>query len=219
MNTTTREGFLMNTLRRIPRHMVKALAAGAVLIAAALPMAFATAASAASPPVVTGAFVTGSALNSAGSITSVTTSATVTLAGLVSGATLQAGDLGVVGTTVVGTLAANTASGATTTTLVSNAAANESAAGVLFYAPVSLGEGSHAYPATSGSPGLALTVLGTGFAFDGGKYSLRSGDKEFTFTSVAEASVTSLTAVLTTTASTTFGSENLALTDSGGRSE
>jgi hypothetical protein len=47
MNTTTREGFLMNTLRRIPRHMVKALAAGAVLIAAALPLAIATTASAA----------------------------------------------------------------------------------------------------------------------------------------------------------------------------
>jgi hypothetical protein len=208
----------MNTLRRIPRHMVKALAAGAVLIAAALPMAFATAASAASPPVVTGAFVTGTPLNTAGTITAVTTSATVTLAGLTSAATLQAGDLVVVGTTVVGTLAANTASGATSTTLVSNAAANESVATVLFYAPVSLGEGSNSYPAHTGDLGVALTVLGTGFAFDGGNYSLASGDKDLSFTSVAEASTTSLTAVLTTTASTTFGSENLALTDSGGTS-
>ena len=208
----------MNTLRRIPRHMVKALAAGAVLIAAALPMAFATAASAASPPVVTGVFVTNTPLNTAGTITSVTTSATVTLAGLVSAATLQAGDLVVVGTTVVGTLAANTASGATTTTLVSNAAAAESAATVHFYAPVSLGEGSNAYPAHTGDLGVALTVLGTGFAFDGGNYSLASGDKDLSFTSVAETSTTSATAVLTTTASTTFGSESLALTDSNGTS-
>ncbi len=47
MKTTTREGFLMNTSRRIPRQLVKALAAGAVLIAAALPLAIATAAGAA----------------------------------------------------------------------------------------------------------------------------------------------------------------------------
>jgi hypothetical protein len=47
MKTTTREGFLMNTSRRIPRHLVKALAAGAVLVATALPMAFATVAGAA----------------------------------------------------------------------------------------------------------------------------------------------------------------------------
>jgi hypothetical protein len=43
----TREGFLMNTSRRIPRQLVKALAAGAVLVAAALPLVMATAASAA----------------------------------------------------------------------------------------------------------------------------------------------------------------------------
>jgi hypothetical protein len=53
MNTTTREGFLMNTLRRIPRHMVKALAAGAVLVAAALPMAFASVAGAAGADAIT----------------------------------------------------------------------------------------------------------------------------------------------------------------------
>ena len=38
----------MNTLRRISRHMVKAVAAGAVMVAAALPVAFATTAGAAS---------------------------------------------------------------------------------------------------------------------------------------------------------------------------
>jgi hypothetical protein len=43
---TTNEGFLVNTLRRLPRHGVKALAAGAVLIAAALPLALGSAAGA-----------------------------------------------------------------------------------------------------------------------------------------------------------------------------
>jgi hypothetical protein len=40
----------MNTFRRIPRYMVKALAAGAVMVAAALPMAVATEAGAATTP-------------------------------------------------------------------------------------------------------------------------------------------------------------------------
>jgi len=44
---TTNEGFLVNTLRRLPRHGAKALAAGAILIAATLPLAMATDAGAA----------------------------------------------------------------------------------------------------------------------------------------------------------------------------
>jgi len=47
MKTTTNEGFLMNTFRRISSHMVKALAAGAVLVATALPLAIAGTAGAA----------------------------------------------------------------------------------------------------------------------------------------------------------------------------
>jgi len=50
MKTTTREGFLMNTFRRIPRYAAKALAAGAVLVAAVLPLAVATEAGAAAIP-------------------------------------------------------------------------------------------------------------------------------------------------------------------------
>src|ERR1700684_3460707 len=50
---TTREGFLMNALRKISRHSVKALAAGTVLVAAALPLAIAGEASAASAGVLT----------------------------------------------------------------------------------------------------------------------------------------------------------------------
>jgi hypothetical protein len=50
---TTNEGFLRDTLRLIPRHMVKALAAGAVLVAAALPLAVASGAGAATAPTLT----------------------------------------------------------------------------------------------------------------------------------------------------------------------
>lgn len=50
MDTTTKEGFLMNTLRRAPRIMVKAVAAGAMLVAATLPLAIATEAGAATIP-------------------------------------------------------------------------------------------------------------------------------------------------------------------------
>ncbi len=42
METTTKEGFFMNALRLAPRRMVKALAAGAVLVASALPLVAAT---------------------------------------------------------------------------------------------------------------------------------------------------------------------------------
>jgi hypothetical protein len=46
METTTKEGFFMNALRLAPRRMVKALAAGAVLVASALPLVAATGAGA-----------------------------------------------------------------------------------------------------------------------------------------------------------------------------
>src|ERR1700691_1759520 len=47
------EQLTMNNPRRIQRHLVKALAAGALLAAAALPMAIASVAGAASAPVLT----------------------------------------------------------------------------------------------------------------------------------------------------------------------
>lgn len=61
METTTTKGFLVNTLRRISGHMVKAVAAGAVLVAAALPLAEATAASAATAPSITSVVVSNAA--------------------------------------------------------------------------------------------------------------------------------------------------------------
>jgi IPT/TIG domain len=57
----------MNNPRRIQRHLVKALAAGALLAAAALPLAFATAASAAGPPVLTGFTTTPASIGAGGS--------------------------------------------------------------------------------------------------------------------------------------------------------
>jgi hypothetical protein len=193
--------------------MVKALAAGAVLIAAALPMAFASAASAATAPsVVTGAFDTTTALNSAGSITATSiTSPSVSLIA-VTAATYAAGDLVVVGTTVIGTLASSvtTTSGTVTATLVSNASTLESSAAVLIYAPVSIGEGTLATP--------TITILGTGFAYDGGKVSIASSDPDLSFATVTESSATSLTAVMSATASTTSGSESITVTDDNGAS-
>ena len=58
----------MNNPRRIQRHLVKALAAGALLAAAALPLAIATAASAAGAPVLTSIALTphGATANSTG---------------------------------------------------------------------------------------------------------------------------------------------------------
>ena len=52
-NAATKEGFVMNTLRRIPRLLTKAVAAGAVLVAAAVPMAIAGTAGAATAPTLT----------------------------------------------------------------------------------------------------------------------------------------------------------------------
>ena len=86
MKTTT-EGSLMNSLRLIPRSMVKALAAGAVLIAAALPLAAASVASAAGAPVLTSAtFDMSFGAGGNGSLTGVTTfgsgaSGTITVTG------------------------------------------------------------------------------------------------------------------------------------------
>jgi hypothetical protein len=215
MNTTTREGFLMNTLRRIPRHMVKALAAGAVLIAAALPMAFASAASAAAAPVITGAFVTGSNLTTGTTTISDTAGTATATINATTVVTYAAGDLVAVGNVVIGTLATSltTASGANTATLVAGASTTEATQTVLIYAPVSFGEGTLATP--------SITVLGTGFAADGGKVSLASSDPDlsFTFGTNPESASTILTAVVASTAvGTMTGPQSITLTDDNGTS-
>lgn len=53
MNAATKEGFIMNTLRRIPRVLAKAAAAGAVLVATAVPLAAMGTAGAATAPTLT----------------------------------------------------------------------------------------------------------------------------------------------------------------------
>jgi hypothetical protein len=195
--------------------LVKALAAGALLAAAALPMAIASSAGAATAPTITGAFVTGSDLAGSSTITSSTTSPTITITAT-SGTAYAAGDLVTSGNTVIGTLSANVASAATseTGTLVANATTAESAAPVEIYVPIAFGEG--AYLGT----GLPITVLGTGFAFDGGNASIVSSDKDLSITNVTEVTgKTSLTAdVKSTIPGTTFGSQSITLTDDNGTS-
>jgi hypothetical protein len=202
----------MNTSRRIPRVMVKALAAGAVLIAAALPMAFASAASAATAPTLTGAFDTAQLDNAGSTITSTAGTAGVTIADGTANPAFAAGDLVVVGTTVIGTVGvASTGSTSEAVTLVSGATTTEAGAAVSIYAPISFGEGTAATP--------TITVLGLGFAHDGGNASLVSGDKDLSFTVVTETGTTELTATVTAAAaSTTNGAESLTLTDDNGTS-
>jgi hypothetical protein len=203
----------MNTLRRIPRHMVKALAAGAVLIAAALPMAFASAASAATAPTLTGAYDTAQ-LDAAGTTITDTAGATTVTIADATAISYAAGDLVTVASTVIGTIAVTSvASVSETVTLVTGATTTEAGGAVSIYVPLSFGEGTAATP--------TITVLGTGFAADGGKVSLASSDPDlsFTFGTNPESSATLLTAVVTSTAvGTTSGPQSITLTDDNGTS-
>src|ERR1039457_3073865 len=170
---TTREGFLMNTLRLMRRGLVKALAVGAVLVAATLPLAAATSASALGVPTL-GALWSGTPTSFPQSFTTNTVSNIVTLGGAATAA-VPAGDIlldntGVagVGSNLIGVLAHPIAIGNTTATLVSDA--NEAYAGAGYYiAPFSFGTG--AYPA-----GFSTTVYigGSGFANNGGTASIAS---------------------------------------------
>jgi hypothetical protein len=191
--------------------MVKAFAAGAVVIAAALPLAFASEAGAATAPTLTGAYDTAQ-LDVAGStITSTAGSPTVTIADATANPSFAVGDLVVVGTTVIGYVGvASTGSTSETVTLVSGATTTEAAATTSVYAPINFGEGTAATP--------TITVLGVGFAHDGGNASIVSSDKDLAFSAVTESSATSLTATVATTASTTNGPASITLTDDNGTS-
>ncbi len=68
----------MNNPRRIQRHLVKALAAGAVIVAAALPVALATAAGAVTPAITSVTFTPSGAGNTIGQ----GSSGTVTVTGV-----------------------------------------------------------------------------------------------------------------------------------------
>jgi hypothetical protein len=206
MNTTTREGFLMNTLRRIPRYIVKALAAGAVLIAATLPLAAATEASAAGVPTL-GALWSGTPTALVGTIASSISTNIVTLTG--ANAAMPAGEILLDGAgNLIGVLAAPVAASATSGTLVSDANETYAAGAGEYIAPFSFGAG--------GLPAAGVTVYigGSGFAFDNGNASIASSDSDLTFSAVTETSHTLLHATLKTTATgTNTGTVNVTLTD------
>lgn len=101
----------MNNPRRIQRHLVKALAAGALLAAAALPMAIATAASAATTPSITSVTFTPSG---AGNTIGANSSGTVTVTGV--GFAGDGGNFTLSGTGVSFNTGTETASTTTVTT-------------------------------------------------------------------------------------------------------
>ena len=209
----------MNTLRLMRRGLVKALAVGAVLVAATLPLAAATSASALGVPTLYALYSgTPTAL---GQTINTSTSSNIVTFGAAATAAIPAGyilldNVGAptgVGSNVVGVLAHPVAIGNTTATLVSDA--NEAYGGAGYYiAPFSFGTG--AYPA-----GYSTTVYigGSGFAFNGGTATIASSDADLTFSGVTETSTTLLHATLTTSATgTQTGAVSVTLTDGNGTS-
>jgi hypothetical protein len=181
----TREGFLMNTSRRIPRIMVKALAAGAVLVAAALPLAIATAAGAATitnivftvgsgavgNTIGTGAsgtfVITGTAFAGDGSNTTVTSTApglTFTNVAEANGTTPDTG------TSVTGSFASTSATtpGNYTLTVTDDSGtftSTTTASGVVVVGAPTITTVTPAAPVTQGNPAVitVVTIVGTGF--------------------------------------------------------
>jgi len=174
----------MNTSRRIPRQMVKALAAGAVIIAAALPMVIASAAGAASAWTTVAFSVHGATTNTIGTgasgtftITGAaatfaadgsTTTVTSTAPGLTfTGATEAAG-----GATVTGSFASTSATvpGNYTLTVTDDAGAATSATtatGVVVEANATITTVTPATPVTQANGGITtptvVTIVGSGF--------------------------------------------------------
>jgi hypothetical protein len=214
----------MNTLRLMPRGLVKVLAVGAVLVAATLPLAAATAANAlGAAPTLTGVwsntvqFTYGALTSSAGSAGGAT-SITVADASTTLPDTLLVGSLiyDLTTTVPVGIVTATTTIPAAGSAPVPIAAAVNAttATNVLnVYAPPSVGEGG--YTATAPFP---IFGWGTNFANDTGTVSLASSNTDLSFSHVVETSATKFTADLYMTASTTTGAASLTLTDTNGSS-
>jgi hypothetical protein len=176
----------MNTSRRIPRQLAKALAAGAVMIAAALPLAIATEAGAATitnivftvasgavgNTIGTGAagtfVITGTTFAGDGSNTTVTSTAPgMTFSGVseANGATPNTG------TSVSGSFATTSATipGNYTVTVTDSSGPSTStttASGIVVVANAAITSVTPATPVTQSSPPVAtvVTVTGTGFA-------------------------------------------------------
>jgi len=214
----------MNNPRRIQRHLVKALAAGALLAAAALPLAFATEAGAATAPTLTSAYVQGTAITAsagtfslAGSVGS--TSATLSTA-TADTATVPAGSL-VVGTDIpAGDYIVSTANAAVTHAGVAVTLAAAPTTGFTTGATVTIFNPAAVPSFGEGYLGEAQNFFfaGSGFADIGGTVTLSSGDPDLAFSNVAETSSALGSATLNATAGTTSGSESLTLTDPNGAS-
>jgi hypothetical protein len=206
----------------MPRGLVKVLAVGAVLVAATLPLAAATAANAlGAAPTLTGVWsntpqLTYGALTSSAGSAIGATSITVADASGTLPDTLLVGSLIYDSTTTfpVGVVTATTTVPAAGTAPVPITAALNAttATNVLWvYAPPSVGEGG--YTATAPFP---IFGWGTNFAFDSGTVSLASSNTDLSFSHVVETSATKFTADLYMTASTTTGPASLTLTDDNG---
>ena len=161
----------MNNPRRIQRHLVKALAAGALLAAAALPMAIATAAGAASPPVLTGFTTTPAAIGAGGSGTVAFSGTGFAYDG--GAATLATTATGVTFTSVAETstsagtaditTSATTAPGSYSVTLTDDNGTSTALAGVLTIDADPTVTGISISTVAQSQATASLTITGTGF--------------------------------------------------------
>ena len=203
----------MNALRPIRRGMVKALAVGAVLVAATLPLAAATAASAAANPTVYAVYQ-GAGTAAGGTLSYSTASQTVTVVATLTGS-IPAGDMlvdanhnyiGTLGTTLLAT------TGSTATLLTNATETNAGDTTALYYAPFSFGAGG--LPAN----GESIYIAGLGFANNGGTVTVTSSDADLTFSGATESSSILATATIKSPTAAVLGPQSLTLTDANGAS-
>ena len=206
----------MNSPQRITRHLVKAVSAGALVLAAALPMAVASSAGAADVP-VTGAWLAdGSVTTTLNPSTAVTTSSTSIALVSTASYTVPAGDLLFDSTTntPLGVASAQAVSattspyGATVTLNAASLAAAATTDTIVLYKPMAIGTGG------SGT----MYVSGSGFANNGSTVTISSSAPGLTFTSASEKSSTWATASYASTSATVAGSYTVAITDGNGTS-
>jgi hypothetical protein len=213
----TKEGFLMNTLRRIPRHMVKALAAGAVMLAAALPLAAATEASAAGTPAAlasvteitptAGSFIIGSGatgtisftgtnlVNDGGNVSLSTTAPGVTFTSVIESSTTA-------GTASFASTAATTPGTYTVSLTDDSVVTPTPLAGALVVTPAPTVATLSPATLTAGTATQLETVTGTGFV-NGATVALTNTTNGTTLTGTGTATYVSPTS-LTFTASPTL---------------
>ena len=204
---TTKEGFLMDTLLRIPRHLVKALAAGAVLIAATLPLAVASTAGAATPVVLSTFVTTPASIGAGGSATVAFTGTgfaynggTVTLATTATNVTFSSvvETSATTGTAKIATTSA-TVPGAYGVTLTDTNGTSAAAAGVLTINADPTVTGISITSVAQSQTTASVTVTGTGFATGTTAVLTSATDGTKLVNNLAYASATTLTGTVTGT--------------------